>query len=264
MIGSLLILLLVLIASFMFWKSRSNKKNSRKLDTLKVSRKFHKWLMLFIGIQFVIWSISGAYMVMFDIDYIHGDSLVKNPQTTILPSNLEFSLQNLLREYPKAENIEVGKLIDEDVYRFSLAKEKYLVSANSGQLLSPISQEQARELAKHYYADGDPIVDIILITDNPPFELSPRALPAWRVNFDAFGSPSLYISAQNGMLMGKRHEFWRTFDLMWRLHIMDYEDGDEIDNLLLFWITIMGLAAALSGLILTYFRVFKSNEGDSV
>ncbi|MFT6029889.1 MAG: hypothetical protein ACI8O8_001630, partial [Oleiphilaceae bacterium] len=30
--------------------------------------------MLFLGLQFLIWSISGAYMVIFDIDYIHGDS----------------------------------------------------------------------------------------------------------------------------------------------------------------------------------------------
>jgi len=51
------------------------------MKLLKTSRKFHKWLMLFLGIQFLIWSISGAYMVIFDIDYIHGDSLVVNHQT---------------------------------------------------------------------------------------------------------------------------------------------------------------------------------------
>ena len=53
---------------------------SRSVNILKVSRKFHKWLMLFIGLQFIIWSISGAYMVIFDIDYIHGDSLVVTHQ----------------------------------------------------------------------------------------------------------------------------------------------------------------------------------------
>jgi hypothetical protein len=95
-----------------------------------------------------------------------------------------------------------------------------------------------------------------LITDNPPFELSPRYLPAWRVNFDDFGSPSLYISAQTGMLVTKRHEFWRTFDLMFSLHVMDYEDEDP-SNWLLFWFVCFALLAAMLGLILTYYRIFK-------
>jgi uncharacterized iron-regulated membrane protein len=42
----------------------------QSMGFLKTSRKFHKWLMLFVGVQFVIWSITGAYMVFFDIDYI--------------------------------------------------------------------------------------------------------------------------------------------------------------------------------------------------
>ena len=47
---------------------------NKSMATLKTSRKLHKWFMLFIGLQFVIWSVTGAYMVFFDIDYIHGDS----------------------------------------------------------------------------------------------------------------------------------------------------------------------------------------------
>jgi hypothetical protein len=51
---------------------------TQSMGLLKISRKSHKWLMLFVGVQFVIWSITGVYMVLFDIDYIHGDSLVIN------------------------------------------------------------------------------------------------------------------------------------------------------------------------------------------
>ncbi|MDP9422061.1 MAG: hypothetical protein M3Q19_04365, partial [Pseudomonadota bacterium] len=44
------------------------------------ARKTHKWLGLFIGIQVVIWSLSGLYMTAVHIDIIHGDHLVRTPK----------------------------------------------------------------------------------------------------------------------------------------------------------------------------------------
>ncbi|HEY0628211.1 MAG TPA: hypothetical protein VGD23_02680, partial [Sphingomicrobium sp.] len=41
------------------------------------ARKTHKWLGLFIGLQVVIWSLSGLYMTVVHIDTIHGDHLVR-------------------------------------------------------------------------------------------------------------------------------------------------------------------------------------------
>ena len=33
--------------------------------------------MIFLGGQFILWSLSGLYMVTMDLDFIHGDHLVK-------------------------------------------------------------------------------------------------------------------------------------------------------------------------------------------
>ena len=43
-----------------------------------IARKAHKWLTLIIGIQALLWMVSGAYMAVVDIDFIHGDPLVRN------------------------------------------------------------------------------------------------------------------------------------------------------------------------------------------
>lgn len=233
---------------------------NKSMGLLKTSRKYHKWLMLFVGVQFVIWSITGAYMVFFDIDYIHGDSLVINHQTKIVPNDIQYSLKNLLNDYPQAEQISVGTFINQNVYRFSVAGKKMLIDATNGRLLSPLNKQDGQAAASHYYSGDGQIRETELLIDNPPFELNPRALPAWRVNFDDFGSPSIYVSAQSGQLVGKRHEFWRLFDWMFRFHIMDYGDDEEIDNMLLFWITLIGILACIFGLILVYFRVFKLNS----
>jgi uncharacterized iron-regulated membrane protein len=229
------------------------------MKLLKVSRKFHKWLMLFLGLQFLIWSISGAYMVIFDIDYIHGDSLVVNHQTKLDADTILYPLSKLAQQYPDAENIEVEVFIDQAVYRFKQGDNKYLVDAQTGQQLSPLNEVFAIRAAQHYYSGEGAVAEVELIQENPPFELSRRALPAWRVNFDDFGNPSIYVSAQTGELVSKRHEFWRIFDLMFSLHVMDYEDEDP-SNQLLFWFTLFSILASIFGGVLSYFVIFKNRE----
>ena len=122
------------------------------MKLLNTSRKFHKWLMLFLGIQFLIWSVSGAYMVIFDIDYIHGDSLVVNHQTKIDASRITYPMSELKKRYSGAENIEVGLFIDQEVYRFTQLNEKILLNASNGHKLSPLSVNEAINVAKHYYS----------------------------------------------------------------------------------------------------------------
>jgi len=219
--------------------------------------------MLFLGIQFLIWSISGAYMVIFDIDYIHGDSLVVNHQTKIDADKISYSLSALRGQYPEAKNIAIDVYIDQVVYRFSQFEQKYVVNASNGESLSPLDADDAIKAAKHYYSGEGGVAHVELITTNPPFELSRRALPAWRVNFNDFGSPSIYVSAQTGKLVGKRHEFWRIFDLMFSLHVMDYEEEDP-SNQLLFWFTLFAIIASVFGGILSYFVIFNNRENSSL
>lgn len=229
---------------------------------LKTSRKLHKWLMLFLGIQFVVWSVTGAYMVIFDIDYIHGDSLVTQHQTPIDVNKINISLTDVIKKYPTAQNIELALLIDLPVYRFKNEHINMMLNASSGEVLSPINEVMAAKIARHYYSADDVISEIELLTDHAPFELSKRHLPAYRINFEAFASPSLYINAYSGKVVTKRHEFWRLFDWMFRFHIADYQDG-EPDNLLLLWFSILGLFAALTGFVLTYYRVIKNKRNRS-
>jgi uncharacterized iron-regulated membrane protein len=246
---------------------RKLKQYTNGKKALKESRKIHKWLMLFIGIQFVIWSMTGAYMVFFDIDYIHGDSLVVNHQDKIDPHDIQYSLSTLFSQYPNAENIRLATFLQQTVYRFVVNNEnvpvQFLMDARSGELLSPIPESKAIAAA-YYYSTLGKVKSVVLITDNPPFELSPRALPAWRINFDNFGAPSIYISQSTGELVGKRHTFWRLFDWMFRFHIMDYGDAEDVGNWLLFVVAFFAILGCLLGLVMTWFLVVKPFKNKAV
>lgn len=265
MVSAVLLTLIVIPAVYMLWRSRAlDKKSSQPFSLLKNSRKYHKWLMLFLGVQFVIWSVTGAYMVFFNIDYIHGDTLVHNHQTKIPHQQVNVPVATLRQEYANVKKLSLEMFIDKPVYRFVTNDTHFMVDADTGELLSPLSKTLAVAAAKHEYTGSGEVESIEYIDTNPPFELSRRvhdALPAWRVNFDDFGEPSIYISARSGSLLAKRHEWWRLFDWMFRFHVMDYEDS-EIDNQLLFWVTLFGILASIAGLLLTYFRVFKKHPDE--
>ena len=64
-----------------------------------LARKTHKWLGLFIGLQVVIWSLSGLYMTVVHIDTIHGDHLVRatapaSTDAANLDNPLKFAVAN--------------------------------------------------------------------------------------------------------------------------------------------------------------------------
>ena len=92
----------------------------------------------------------------------------------------------------------------------------------------------------------------------------PRHLPFWQIKFEGFSTPTLYVGQHTGDIVAKRHNYWRLFDWMWRFHIMDYDDGENVSNWFLFLVATMGLLAAFSGAVLTFYRVALPNKNGAV
>ena len=226
-------------------------------------RKYHKWLMAFVGIQFLFWSITGLYMVSVNIHYIHGETLAKDEAVKLDLSQVSFSFSELSARYPQASNITLTQTMGKPIYVFTGSdKQKLAVDAKSGEQLAFVNEARARKIAEYYYADDHQIDTIRLITKRAdlPAELSPRHLPVWRVTFDGIATPTFYISQQTHAVVTKRHDFWRLFDWMWRFHIMDYDDGENVANWFLLLIASLGLLAAIAGAVLTYLRIFAAKQ----
>lgn len=52
------------------------------------ARKIHRFLLVFIGIQFLFWTISGLYFSWTDIDEIHGDHFRQNHMMHVTATHL--------------------------------------------------------------------------------------------------------------------------------------------------------------------------------
>ncbi len=73
-------------------------------------RKTHRYLGLFIGIQFLMWTISGLYFSWTDIDEIHGDHFKKEtPKQTAFFDLLGTAKLNSEKPIQTLELLEIAK-----------------------------------------------------------------------------------------------------------------------------------------------------------
>ena len=215
------------------------------MRTHVIARKTHKWLGLFIGLQVVIWSLSGLYMTAVHIDIIHGDHLIHEvPPKTTSAAGLMDPLAAIAAN--RGNSVRLAWIRDRPAYVVKGETDEKLVDARSGQPVSPPTEPEIRAIATAVYTGNEAIASAELITEIPG-EIRGRKPPLWRVEFDHWNKPTLYFSPATGELVSRRHELWRIFDFVWMFHIMDFDERENVNNPLLRVFTWGALLMALSG-----------------
>ena len=81
-----------------------------------------------------------------------------------------------------------------------------------------------------------------------------RELPLYKVVTlsNAGKEINVYQDPFTGEIVAIRSAQWRIWDLMWGLHIMDWVDRDNIDNLFLKIFSFIALFTSISGVILFF------------
>lgn len=226
-----------------------------------IARTLHKWLGLLVGLQILIWLATGLYMVVVDIDFIHGDPLVKNMQQTVRVPDASLPGMAMLRsQYPDASQIGLRAVMGKTFYTVDTADKRYLIDPGTGAVNSPLDEETARQIAGYHFSGDAQVISASWISADPPTEIQSRRLPLWRVDFNDRLATSFYIDPYNGSLVTRRHQYWRIFDFMWMLHIMDYEDRSDTHNLLLVFAQVTGLAFAVTGAWLLFYSFSGRRE----
>jgi hypothetical protein len=218
-----------------------------KRETSMTIRKVHRYLGLFIGIQFLLWTISGIYFSWTDLDEIHGDQFRK--QSVALRSFEGLNSPSL----PGEEKIRtlVLRQIGEEPYYF--INGEFLINARTGKVLQEISARQARQVAGLHMADDLKILEVEKIYDlGKHHEYRGRPLPAYVVHYDHPQNLKAYISANDGSFQSVRHRSWRWFDFLWMTHTMDYDGRDNFNTIVLRVFSFMGLITVLSGFTLWF------------
>ena len=209
-------------------------------------RRAHKWIGLVIGVQALLWMLSGVYMTAISLDVIHGDHLAHVFNEPLDRGRDRLDVAQLARLQPGFESFKLKKLLGREVYELRTGGRASLVDAQTGALLSPLPREKIVERARDIYQGEAEIREVTWITQAPQ-EVARRPVPMWAVRFDDRANSTLYFSPDTGDLLARRHDLWRWFDFLWMFHIMDYDTRSDVNNGLLRVAAGVGLLFALSG-----------------
>ncbi|BDT59127.1 hypothetical protein MasN3_26210 [Massilia varians] len=222
-------------------------------------RRAHKWIGLVIGVQALLWMISGLYMVVVPLEVVHGDHLAHVPTERLNPSAARISQASLHEAYPGITAVRMKNLLGKEVYEVKQGKQTSLVDAVSGEKISPLDRDQIIALADAAYVGEGSIKGVEWVTKAPQ-EVGARPVPLWAVHYDEPGQTTLYFSPYTGDLVARRHELWRWFDFLWMFHIMDYEERENVNNTLLRTASITGLLFAISGAWLLFYSFNRRKQ----
>jgi hypothetical protein len=231
-------------------------------------RKTHRYLGLFIGIQFLAWTVSGLFFSWNDLDLVHGDHMRKAPHflkadvQVLSPTEAIQELRASVR-IDSVHSVRLINIIDKPVYQISYFSghsgegahhhvHYALADASTGKIRKPLTKDEAILVAKENVISSATLKEIKLLerTDGH-HEFRERPLPAWAVSFND-PDCTAYISAEQGTFQTIRHDQWRAFDFLWMFHTMDYESRDDFNNWLLKIFSMLGLVTVLSGFILFF------------
>ena len=191
-----------------------------------LSRSLHKWLALFVGVQLLIWAITGFYMVAIDLDFIHGDPLVRNVRTPVGSTAAALPVSQLTSRYPEITLVSLHSLpvLSSPVYELTAAGRRVLVQ---------------------------------MLEHEVPMDVRGRAPPLWRADFDDWLQTTLYVHPDTGALVARRHRLWRWYDFLWMLHIMDYGERETPTGVVPRVATVLGAVTVVSGVWMLYFSFWR-------
>ena len=214
-------------------------------------RRVHKWIGLILGLQFVIWTISGAIMAVLDMDTVSGGPRPPAVEASELPppGNAWRTVQRALRSEP-ITSVTLRQMLDRHVYEVGTGDGTRLFDAHTGQAVV-VDAVVARRVAEAAYLGGGKVKAVKLVTA-PTFAIREHPLPAWRIDFADGDNSSFYVSGATGKLLERRNDTWRLWDFVWMLHNMDYVDRKSFNHPLIILVGFGVLWLAATGFYLLF------------
>ena len=194
-------------------------------------RKIHRYLSIFIAIQLLLWTVSGIYFAFNKIEMVRGEQYR-------LPLETEYRIFKRLGQ-------DIVETNNNGVKTYSTHPKNFPVDI--------LSAEEAITIAKEKTSLNPISVSLIEKVDRG-VEYRGRRLPIYKVSTDTDDGINIYVDSMTGDIAAIRSDSWRVWDLLWALHIMDYRDRDNINNLLLKIFSVLALVSSVSGIILFFRR----------
>ncbi len=216
-----------------------------RMKTRHALRRLHIWLGWLVGIPFLLWTVSGLVMVARPIEQVRGEGLIADapalPYGTVpVPPQIGPRPVTSLRLEQRREG-------PRWVIGYSDGGSR-IADAVTGRLLPPLTAADARAAIEDRYTGSAKVKAIDRTSaERPPIDLR-KKIDAWRVTMD--DGTRFYVDAATGEIAARRTRWWRFYDLMWGLHIMDLKTREDSHNPLVIGFAIVSLITIMLAIVL--------------
>lgn len=138
--------------------------------------------------------------------------------------------------------------------------EQYYKTEEVEEVATPIDKKKvSKEFAFNVIEEETLLTPLdmeIVEEDKAGSEYRGRELPLYKViaENDKGEELNIYQNPYTGEILAIRSQQWRIWDLMWGLHIMDWNERDNIGNIFLKIFSFIALFTAATGIILFFKR----------
>lgn len=229
----------------------------KKHNRIKL-RTFHRLFATIVGIQLTFWVVSGIYFAVLPSSTLRNDDVSAappaaaplNPAALVAPQNLALPTAGI-RELRLVNLPSIGPsyLVTTD------SDQQLTFDANTGALRPVLSSDAAKAIARNHFADPKPaIAAVTLLTaaSGPQPDEYRGNLPVYQIAFADSRSTNLYLDPVTGTVRAQRNQYWRLYDFLWRLHILDFDTGEDHNNNLLRVLAISAVLVMISGYALFF------------
>jgi len=237
---------------------------------MRFIKLIHKWTSLFVGIQLLLWLVSGFYFNIMDHDKVRGNQFREQIKPApVLYSNINntpfIDPKTILAEFEKSQSLKIVLVLDKPYYLLTHQAGLYHHFYNKQTLVNVYSGEEviidkkiASNIANQSYNGPGTIQSVTL--QKPPIEDIPKEKNiVWQINFKDNVNTSVYINASSGQLIKHSDDDKRFADFFFMLHFMDYASEGSFNNWQIILFSIITLWLVLSGFIWTIELGFKGH-----
>ena len=218
-----------------------------------VFRRIHRWVGLIVGIQFLLWTLSGSMMALLDMDTVGGHA---NEEAHVHPlSEGEYASPAAVTRDEAVTGLVLRDLGGRPVYEIHRAKGVDLFDATTGERIT-VDKGLARDVATMMH--DAPVRNVSLLAE-PNLEARDHAGAMWRIDFADAENSSAYIAQDTGRFLVIRGDAWRMWDFFWMLHNMDYVNRTSFNHPLIVFFGFGALWMAGTGFYLL-FRSFSAAD----
>jgi uncharacterized iron-regulated membrane protein len=215
--------------------------------------RWHIWLGWLVAVPLLLWTISGVAMVLKPIEEVRGESLRLKPAPVLIPPDAQLisklgqhgGVVEVTQRMAGDPLIAIFTFADGRQTRYDFPSEAALPGRQAG-------EDHARALVAREVRGGDQVIAARFFDEhNAPLDLR-KPIPAWQLTL-ADGT-HVYVGSTSGRIEAIRTRWWRFYDFMWGLHIMDLQTREDAHNPFVIGFGLLALIGALLGTVLLFRR----------